>query len=65
VTTYNQAPWEAVADQEWLVVAASADPGDGGTLTLVAQPNPGARRVGTVTVGSGGTVATITVTQGG
>lgn len=62
VEPYNQGTWSATSDQPWLVVAGPLNPSDDG-LTLLAQPNTGPARTGTVTVRSGDQTGTLTVTQ--
>ncbi|MDR1387279.1 MAG: hypothetical protein LBJ44_06755 [Propionibacteriaceae bacterium] len=62
IDTYNDQSWTATADQPWLVVGPPSSPTDD-TVTIVAQPNPGPARTGTITIHSGTQTATITVSQ--
>jgi hypothetical protein len=66
VTTRNEETWTAVSDQPWLVVGPPISSTET-DLVLLARPNStGATREATVTVtASGGSSATLTVSQKG
>ncbi|MDR1293867.1 MAG: hypothetical protein LBK59_02730, partial [Bifidobacteriaceae bacterium] len=62
VDVYNEGIWTAISDQPWLLTGGPTGPGADG-LTLVAEPNAGPARAGTVTITSGTQTVTVRVTQ--
>ncbi|MDR1294322.1 MAG: hypothetical protein LBK59_05115 [Bifidobacteriaceae bacterium] len=62
VDAYAQGVWSATSDQPWLVTAGPVSPTDDG-LTVLAQPNTGPARTGSVTVRAGDQTAIVTVSQ--